>query len=164
MAVLVISFAATTLDTATRIQRFIQKEFGLAMKIKPLTNRYVATVIAIVPAILLAFWNISDPGSGATRQAGWVLWPIFGASNQMLAALTLMVLTLYYWKKKKPILPLLIPMVFIMVVTFTVLVSNAINFYGHNGILFGLTILLMGLIIWMVFEGVNKVLEIRRTQ
>jgi carbon starvation protein len=82
----------------------------------------------------------------------------------MLAALTLMVLTLYYWKKKKPILPLLIPMVFIMVVTFTVLVSNAINFYGHNGILFGLTILLMGLIIWMVFEGVNKVLEIRRTQ
>ncbi|MCS5625185.1 MAG: carbon starvation protein A [Candidatus Marinimicrobia bacterium] len=164
MAVLVISFAATTLDTGTRIQRFILKEFGLAMKIKPLTNRYVATVIAIVPAILLAFWNVSDPGSGATRQAGWVLWPIFGASNQMLAALTLMVLTLYYWKKKKPILPLLIPMVFIMVVTFTVLVSNAINFYGHNGILFGLTILLMGLIIWMVFEGVNKVLEIRRTQ
>ena len=164
MAVLVISFAATTLDTATRIQRFILKEFGLAMKIKPLTNRYVATVIAIVPAILLAFWNVSDPGSDATRQAGWVLWPIFGASNQMLAALTLMVLTLYYWKKKKPILPLLIPMVFIMVVTFTVLVSNAINFYGHNGILFGLTILLMGLIIWMVFEGVNKVLEIRRTR
>ena len=164
MAVLVISFAATTLDTATRIQRFILKEFGLAMKIKPLTNRYVATVIAIVPAILLAFWNVSDPGSGATRQAGWVLWPIFGASNQMLAALTLMVLTLYYWQKKKPILPLLIPMVFIMVVTFTVLVSNAINFYGYNGILFGLTILLMGLIIWMVFEGVNKVLEIRRTQ
>ena len=82
----------------------------------------------------------------------------------MLAALTLMVLTLYYWQKKKPILPLLIPMVFIMVVTFTVLVSNAINFYGHSGILFGLTILLMGLIIWMVFEGVNKVLEIRRTQ
>ena len=164
MAVLVISFAATTLDTATRIQRFILKEFGLAMKIKPLTNRYVATVIAIVPAILLAFWNVSDPGSGATRQAGWVLWPIFGASNQMLAALTLMVLSLYYWQKKKPILPLLIPMVFIMVVTFTVLVSNAINFYGHNGILFGLTILLLGLIIWMVFEGVNKVLEIRRTQ
>jgi carbon starvation protein len=164
MAVLVISFAATTLDTATRIQRFILKEFGLAMKIKPLTNRYVATVIAIAPAILLAFWNVSDPGSGPTRQAGWVLWPIFGASNQMLAALTLMVLTLYYWQKKKPILPLLIPMVFIMVVTFTVLVSNAINFYGNNGILFGLTILLMGLIIWMVFEGVNKVLEIRRTQ
>ncbi|MBL4709546.1 MAG: hypothetical protein JKY48_14015, partial [Flavobacteriales bacterium] len=34
------------------------------------------------------------------------LWPIFGASNQMLAALTLMILTLYFWQRKKPILPL----------------------------------------------------------
>ena len=49
-------------------------------------------------------------------------------------------------------------------IVLVLLVSNAINFYGYNGILFGLTILLMGLIIWMVFEGVNKVLEIRRTR
>jgi len=163
MAVLVISFAATTLDTATRIQRFILNEFGIATGVKPLTNRYVATVIAIVPAILLAFWDVADPMTGATRQAGWVLWPLFGASNQMLAALTLMVLTLYFWQKKKPILPLLIPMLLIMGVTFTALVANAVNFYGHDGILFGLTIILLGLIIWMAFEGVNKVLEIRRT-
>ncbi len=162
MAVLVISFAATTLDTATRIQRFILNEFGAAASIKPLTNRYMATVAAVVPGILLAFWNVADPGTGAMRQAGWVLWPIFGASNQMLAALTLMVLTLYYWQKKKPILPLLIPMLFIMVVTFTALVANAIKFYGQNGVLFSLTILLIGLIIWMAYEGVNKVLEIRR--
>ena len=91
MAVLVISFAATTLDTATRIQRFILNEFGKATKVKILSNRYIATLIAIIPAVLMAFWNITDPGSGGTRQAGWVLWPIFGASNQMLAALTLMV-------------------------------------------------------------------------
>ncbi|MEA1882623.1 MAG: carbon starvation protein A [Candidatus Marinimicrobia bacterium] len=162
MAVLVISFAATTLDTATRIQRFILNEFGVATKIKPLTNRYIATTITIVPAVLLAFWNIAEPSSGAIRQAGWVLWPIFGASNQMLAALTLMVLTLYYWQKKKPVLPLLIPMLFIMVVTFTALVANAIKFYGQNSVLFGLTILLIGLIIWMAYEGMNKVLEIRR--
>ncbi|MDP6340211.1 MAG: carbon starvation protein A [Candidatus Marinimicrobia bacterium] len=162
MAVLVISFAATTLDTATRIQRFILNEFGSATNLKPLTNRYTATVIAILPAILLAFWNVSDPGTDAVRQAGWVLWPIFGASNQMLAALTLMVLTLYYWQKKKPVLPLLLPMLFIMVVTFTALVANAIKFYGANPILFGLTIILMGLIIWMAVEGVNKVLKIRR--
>jgi carbon starvation protein len=162
MAVLVISFAATTLDTATRIQRFILNEFGVATNIKLLTNRYIATVIAIVPAILLAFWNVSDPGTGATRQAGWLLWPIFGASNQMLAALTLMVLTLYYWQKKKPILPLLIPMLLIMALTFTALATNAIKFYGTNNILFGLTVILIGLIIWMAFEGVNKVLEIRR--
>ena len=162
IAVLVISFAATTLDTATRIQRFILNEFGQATKIKPLTNRYFATVIAVLPDMLMAFWNITDPGTGAVKQAGWILWPIFGASNQMLAALTLMVLTLYYWIRKKPILPLLIQMVIIMIVTFTALLSNAINFYGVNGILFFLNITLIALIVWMAFEGVNKVLEIRR--
>ena len=163
MAVLVISFAATTLDTATRIQRFILNEFGLVTKIKFLSNRFFATAIAIIPAILLAFWNFSDPGSGAIRQAGWILWPIFGASNQMLGALTLMVLTLYYWQKKKPILPLLIPMLFILAITFTALIINAVKFFGENTILFVLTILLIFLILWMVYEGINKVLEIRRT-
>ena len=163
MAVLVISFAATTLDTATRIQRFILNEFGIATGVKALSNRYMATIVAIIPAILLAFWNVVEPGTGTMRQAGWVLWPIFGASNQMLAGLTLMVLTLYYWQKKRPILPLLIPMFFVMGITITALVANAIQFYGQNSILFGLTIILMGLIIWMAYEGVNKVLEIRRT-
>ena len=163
MAVLVISFAATTLDTATRIQRFILNEFGIATGVRALSNRYMATIVAIIPAILLAFWNVVEPGTGTMRQAGWVLWPIFGASNQMLAGLTLMVLTLYYWQKKRPILPLLIPMFFVMGITITALVVNAIQFYGQNSILFGLTIILMGLIIWMAYEGVNKVLEIRRT-
>ena len=162
MAVLVISFAATTLDTATRIQRFILNEFGKATKVKILSNRYIATLIAIIPAILMAFWNITDPGSGVIKQAGWVLWPIFGASNQMLAALTLMVLTLYYWQKKKPFLPLLIPMLVIMIVTFSALLANAVKFYGVNGILFILNLILITLILWMIYEGLNKVLEIRR--
>ena len=162
MAVLVISFAATTLDTATRIQRFILNEFGNATKVKILSNRYIATLIAIFPAILMAFWNITDPGSGVIKQAGWVLWPIFGASNQMLAALTLMVLTLYYWQKKKPFLPLLIPMLIIMIVTFSALLANAVKFYGVNGILFILNLILITLILWMIYEGFNKVLEIRR--
>jgi|TARA_B110000240_G_scaffold84275_1_gene95923 carbon starvation protein len=163
MAVLVISFAATTLDTATRIQRFILNEFGLVTKIKFLSNRFIGTAIAIIPAIILAFWNLSDPSTGTTRQAGWLLWPIFGASNQMLGALTLMVLTLYYWQKKKPILPLLIPMILILVLTFAALIINAINFFDQNILLFGITVLLIILILWMVFEGINKVLEIRRT-
>ena len=162
MAVLVISFAATTLDTATRIQRFILNEFGKATKVKILSNRYIATLIAVIPAILMAFWNITDPGSGVIKQAGWVLWPIFGASNQMLAALTLMVLTLYYWQKKKPFLPLLIPMLIIMIVTFSALLANAVKFYGVNGILFILNLILITLILWMIYEGFNKVLEIRR--
>ena len=99
MAVLVISFAATTLDTATRIQRFIITEIGTASQISIIQNRYIATFLAIAPAIMLSMWSIPDPITGNMKQTAWVLWPIFGASNQMLAALTLMILTIYFLKK-----------------------------------------------------------------
>ena len=163
MAVFVVSFAATTLDTATRIQRFILNEFGKASNVHLLSNKYLATLIAVIPAILMAFWNIEDPSSGVSKQAGWVLWPIFGASNQMLAALTLMVLTLYFWKKRKPVLPLLIPMIILMIITFSALTINAISFYGVNNTLFTLSIMLILLIVWMLFEGLNKMLHIKNS-
>ena len=163
MAVFVISFAATTLDTATRIQRFILGEFGKAVKVNFLTNKYLATLIAVVPALFLAFWNVEDPTSGTSRQAGWILWPIFGASNQMLAALTLMVLTLYFWKRRKPVLPLLIPMIALTIITFSALIVNAISFYGTNDTLFILTIMLIILIVWMLFEGLIRVFRVNRT-
>ena len=163
MAVFVISFAATTLDTATRIQRFILGEFGKAVKVNFLTNKYLATLIAVVPALFLAFWNVEDPTSGTSRQAGWILWPIFGASNQMLAALTLMVLTLYFWKRRKPVLPLLIPMAALTIITFSALIVNAISFYGTNDTLFILTIMLIILIVWMLFEGLIRVFRVNRT-
>ena len=161
MAVLVISFAATTLDTATRIQRFILNEFGKASKIHFLSNRFLATIFAVVPAMMMAFWNITDPYSGEARQAGWVLWPIFGASNQMLAALTLMVLTIYYWQKRKSILPLFIPMIIVMFITLSALVVNALTFFGNNNILFFLTLMLIALIFWMMYEGINKIIQLR---
>ena len=154
MAVLVISFAATTLDTATRIQRFIISEIGSALNFKPLCNRYGATLMAVIPAIILTLWSVPDPVSGTMKQTAWVLWPIFGASNQMLAALTLMVLTLYFWQRKKPILPLFIPMLFIMLITFIALIIKAQSFYYQgNTLLFSINLIMIGLIIWMVFEG-----------
>ncbi|MFQ6605753.1 MAG: carbon starvation protein A [Fidelibacterota bacterium] len=161
MAVLVIAFAATTLDTATRIQRFIITEIGQGIHFKLLTNRYMATILAVVPAVLLVFTNATDPLTGQVRQAGWILWPIFGASNQMLAALILMVLTIYFWQRKKQIIPLLIPMLFIMTVTLTALVLNMSVFWERNPLLFGIAVVLFLLIIWMMVEGV---LAVRRKQ
>lgn len=154
MAVLVISFAATTLDTATRIQRFIINELGLSLKIKLFTNKYAATAIAVIPAIILALWSVPDPVTGELKQAGWVLWPIFGASNQMLAALTLMVLTLYFKKLNRPILPLLLPMIFIMCITIISLTLKTVDFIAAgNHLLTALNLLLIVLIFWMITEG-----------
>ena len=153
MAVLVISFAATTLDTATRIQRFILTEVGQTIDIPLLKNRYIATLVAILPALALTLWNVADPVTGESTQAGWVLWPIFGASNQMLAALTLMVLSIYFWKKNKPVLPLVIPFIFITITTLTSLVVNAQSFVGNNRLLLVIDGILATLILWMLYEG-----------
>jgi carbon starvation protein len=162
MAVLVISFAATTLDTATRIQRFIISELGSALRVPSLTNRYVATVLAVIPALFLVFVSLPDPVTGQVKQAGWILWPIFGASNQMLAALTLMILTLYFWQRKKPILPLLIPMLFIMVVTLSTLFLKALDFIAHNPFLLLIDLFLMLLVIWMIVEGLGALFALKR--
>ena len=153
MAVLVISFAATTLDTATRIQRFILTEVGQAVDIPLLKNRYVATIVAIIPAMAMTLWTVADPVSGESTQAGWVLWPIFGASNQMLAALTLMMLSIYFWKKHKPVLPLIIPFIFITVTTLTSLAVKAQSFVGNNRLLLVIDGILATLILWMLYEG-----------
>ena len=153
MAVLVISFAATTLDTATRIQRFILTEVAQTIDIPLLKNRYIATLVAILPALALTLWNVADPVSGESTQAGWVLWPIFGASNQMLAALTLMMLSIYFWKKNKPVLPLIIPFIFITITTLTSLAVNAQSFVGNNRLLLVIDGILATLILWMLYEG-----------
>ncbi len=156
MAVLVISFAATTLDTATRIQRFIISELSLSLKIKIFQNRYISTILAIIPAIILAMWKIQIPGSESFKQAGWVLWPIFGATNQMLAGLILMILTLYFWKKGKKVILLFIPMVFIMSIAFISLYTKTIQFKtSNNNLLFGLSIILILLFIKMIYEGIK---------
>jgi carbon starvation protein len=163
MAVLVISFASTTLDTATRIERFIITELGSALKLKPLTNPYIATIFAVAPAILLATWSVPDPASGQVKQAGWVLWPIFGASNQMIAGLTLMMLALYFWQKKRPVLPLVVPMLLVMVVTFVSLVLNTKQFLvAENWLLCGLSSLLLALITWMTLEGLSLFLRLTK--
>lgn len=152
MAVLVISFASTTLDTATRIERFIIAEIGEATGVKALTNPYLATAIAVIPAILLATMRVSD-GAG-TREAAWLLWPVFGASNQMIASLTLLVLALYFWQQRRPVLPLVIPMLFVMVVTLLSLGLHLVEFWGQkNWLLLGLTVVLSSLILWMSVES-----------
>ena len=162
IAVMVISFAATTLDTATRIQRLIITELGSAIKIKILQNRYIATSLAIIPAIILTLWSTKDPSTGNIKEAAWILWPIFGASNQMLAALTLLVICLYFWKRGKRVLSIIIPMIIIMIITVTSLIINFQRFYIQGNLpLLYINCTMIGLILWMIVEGVVVFLKKR---
>ena len=147
ISVLIISFAATTLDTATRIQRMIITELGNATNIKPLKNKIGATILGVIPAYLLTL-----------NGTGWKLWPVFGASNQMLAALTLMVISIYFWKKGRNIFPLLLPMLFIMFITIISLFIKTNEFFiTNNYLLLGINIILIVLILWMIIEGLLQI-------
>jgi len=92
IAVMVACFAATTLDTATRLQRYVIQELGGALRITPLTNKYVATTVAVVTGGIVAM--IPGP-RGVPGTGGLLLWPLFGATNQLLAGLAFMVIAFY---------------------------------------------------------------------
>jgi carbon starvation protein len=157
MAVLIISFASTTLDTATRIERLIIEEIGQAINVRILANPYVATAIAIGPAIALATVRV---GGG---EAAWALWPVFGASNQMIAALSLLIMALYFWQRRRPVLPLVLPMLFVMAVTMFSLGLHLIEFIAaKQWLLVSLTVVLTSLLLWMSVESLGLFVRLLR--
>lgn len=150
ISVMVISFAATSLDTATRIQRFIISELGSVYEINLLKNRYIASFLAVVPAIMLAFLA-EVPGKGP-GSGGFLLWPLFGATNQLVAALTLLIASIYMWKTGKQFIYTLIPMIFLMFITFGSMILNFKTF-ANNFLLLVLSIVVLALAIWIVLEA-----------
>lgn len=147
IAVLIISFAATSLDTAARIQRYIIAELGEAYEIKSLKNRFVGSGIAVGSAFLLMM--TSSGGKG-----GLQIWPLFGATNQVLAGLTLLVIAVYLKRNRRNFYPYLIPALVVIIITMIGMVYNFKNFLDANKTL--LTILaglLFILNLWILFEG-----------
>ncbi|MBU8912914.1 MAG: carbon starvation protein A [Spirochaetales bacterium] len=149
MGVFVASFAGTTLDTATRIQRYVVQELSSDLKVKFFMNKYAATAFAIITAGLLAF------STGADGKGGLSLWPLFGATNQVLAGLALLTISVYL-KKKGGVKYLisLIPAAFMIVMTLWALVINERNYInGGNWLLVVLNSAIMLIAVWVVIEG-----------
>ncbi len=93
MGVFVASFAGTSLDTSTRLQRFFVQELFSNNGRGLMTNKYLSTSVVILTAGALAF------ATGADGKGALMLWPLFGVVNQILAALALIVVTSYLCKK-----------------------------------------------------------------
>ncbi len=157
--VFVASFAGTTLDTATRLQRYVIQELADNFKIGFLKGKYAATAFAVITALILAFYN------GANGKGALTLWPLFGAVNQTLAGLSLIVITLYL-KSKGGIKYLLtaIPAVFMIIMTIWALFINESNFIASGNILLiVINALIIIIALWVAFEGVvafNKKQEV----
>ncbi len=151
VALTISAFALTTLDTATRLGRFIFQEMIAPTEnnkeVKPnsvreaLSNRYVATLITIAAA-----WYMAS-GSYLT------IWPIFGTANQMLAALALLAITAWLKKEGRDTYMITIPMYFMFAVTFTSLGQLIYSNLGKNWLIVGVSALLTVLSLALAVEA-----------
>ncbi|MDA0690803.1 MAG: carbon starvation protein A [Nitrospinae bacterium] len=135
------TFVLTTLDTAVRVTRFIVQE-SLGPKVPVFQNKYVTTVAVIFLAYLI----------GATES--WQqIWPIFGATNQLIAAVALMVCSTYLMAAKKPTKYTLYPAVFMIITTIGALAWQGYKFLSAPEPNYFLGIAAMVLIALAIFVG-----------
>ena len=220
MGVLVASFAATTLDTACRLQRYVVQELAgtfqregegsglLAGPASVLSNKHGATIFAVVLAGAMAAMpdlatekkietaqkNVKEaqvaldaamtggaqvdlvvltadldkkkkdfdkanegwPWAGAGK-GGLILWPLFGATNQLLAGLAFLVISFWLWRRKLPVVFVALPMVFMLIVPAWALGVQLKGFAAGtetNWLLVSVAVATLALEVWMVIEAV----------
>lgn len=146
IAMVVVSFALTTLDSATRLLRFNIEEIGASFRIPFSGNRYLSTTIACAAIAFFAFYEVDG------KSAGLALWALFGTTNQLLAGLTLTLVTLYLRERGKPTWPTAVPAVFMMGSTLAAMFVNLGEFRGDT-VLFGVGAALFLLGIWLLVES-----------
>jgi carbon starvation protein len=158
-ALAISAFALTTLDTATRLGRFMFQEFFESdtqgapdtMRSRLLSgNRYAGTLATIAAAGFLAFTGTRDK-----------LWPLFGSANQLLASLTLLAVTVWLTKLGKSTTFVKIPMIFMFCVTLTALGMLAYkNIADRNIPLIVVSLLLLGVAVTLVGKAVQSLRQI----
>jgi carbon starvation protein len=155
VATVAIGFALTTLDTGARLIRYNMQELSRALRLPALGNPYLATALAIGIIGFFALLRAPDPVTGQLKSVGSILWQLFGASNQLLAALALLVVSLYLRSLGRPTVYTLLPMGFMLVVTISALVLGMQGFWAQgNRLLFGFSGAILLLALWLVGEAV----------
>jgi len=138
------TFILTTLDTATRLGRYVFEEF---FKLHGPRYRYLSTIVTLVLPTVFVLITLRDP-SGNPIPAWKVIWPVFGATNQLLAGLVLLVVAVWLKKANKKTGFVLGPMLFMNIMTIWSLVlllrQYRLSVVGIiAGILFLLAVVLM---------------------
>lgn len=160
MAVMVIAFAATSLDTGARIQRLVLVELSDAYQIKALSNRVLAGALGVGAALILAITQ----GGG---QGGLALWPLFGTTNQLVAGVTLLIVSIWLKRNGRPYLYTLIPMVAVSIVTAWAMIGNLFDYYANfqeHWLLALSGTLILALDAWILLEGFRVLQETPRRE
>ncbi len=108
------TFVFDTLDVSTRLGRYLLQELS---GWRGRTGAAIATLATVAPAV----WFVLAGGQGAWTK----FWTLFGASNQLLAALTLLVLTIWLRRRRRPYLFTLLPLLFVATITIWALATLA---------------------------------------
>lgn len=124
LTVMAALFAGTTMDTGLRLQRYIFQEWGEIYHIQWMRKPFPATALSVVSCLILAFGAGGADGSG-----GLLIWPLFGTTNQLLAGLTLLVITVMLVRRRMPTIYTLAPLVFLLVMTLAALLLQLKGFY-----------------------------------
>jgi len=144
LAVTVVSFALTTLDSAMRLMRFNIEEIARSLGLTWLANRFLAATIGV---LAVAFF--------AVVPAGKALWTLFGASNQLLAGLTLLCISLFLFKLCRPTLYTLLPMLVMMCSSIWAMILSLGDFRRQGKwSLFVVTIIMLIMAGWIILEAV----------
>ncbi len=150
VAMVVVSFALTTLDSATRLLRFNVEEIAASLRrvpaLRPLAvalgNRFLATLVACASISFLAFYEIEV--GGVPKPAGLALWTLFGGTNQMIAGLALLTGAVYLRQQGRRAWPLLVPAAGMLLLTLTALGLKIRDFADQElGLLLALAIALV---------------------
>lgn len=143
-------FAGTTMDTGVRLQRYVIQETGEITGIAPLKNGILATLVAIGFCLAIAFGAAAD-GSG-----GMVIWPLFGTSNQLLASLTLLMITVILARQGQPVIYTLAPLVLVLGMAIYALLLQIGGFIGAaNWTLAIMALLILGAAIMVAIAAVG---------
>lgn len=161
IAVLIISFAATSLDTATRIQRLIIGELGETIPQKTVKNifqnRYWGSLIAVGSAFLLIV-------STKEGRGGMTLWPLFGTTNQLIATLALFTITFWLMKKKINIAYTAIPLLFLTTILMWAIIEKILEYHAANNYLLLISqSFIFVLALWFIVEWWIKAKRLRKS-
>lgn len=163
LTVMAALFAGTTMDTGVRLQRYIFQEFGEIYHLPALQKGPIATLLAVGTCLLLAFGAGGIDGSG-----GMIIWPLFGTTNQLMAALTLMIVTVILLRHGKTVWYTLAPLSFLLVMSVFALLLQLKTFYTDgNWLLIFLDIVILVATIMVAFESfsvLRKEWHIHRTK
>ena len=158
LTVMAVLFAGTTMDAGVRLQRYIVQEWGSIYKISVLQNGYVATFVAVAACLTLAFG-----AGGADGTGGMLIWPLFGTTNQLLAGLTLLVISVMLVKLGRPARYTLIPMVFVTTMAFLSALYQLWDLYNAaQYLLLSLDVLIIIAAIFVMLEASSALIRERR--